>query len=167
MTAVDQQWPGVELDTVMRLRILAQSLPGVVMEQRTLPVPFADVWHFIADLENAIPSFDRLVRSVRIIERDATGRPTRLRASPSPFPFRVELREGFCLMRSAVFVVGMAAQPAGSDSTRFVHVEGLPVAGSRLVQALQHPIVRRFLWLHRRNVSSDLDGIERCLGGSR
>ena len=70
-------------------------------------------------------------------------------------------------MQSAVFVVGMAAQPVGSDSTRFLHVEGLPVTGSRLMQAVQRPIVRRLLWVHRRNVSSDLDGIERCLGAGR
>ena len=69
MTTVEERWPGVELDPIMRLRILAQSLPGVASQERTLPVPFADVWHFIADLEHAIPSFDRLVESIRIIER--------------------------------------------------------------------------------------------------
>lgn len=167
MTAAETSWPGVELHPLLRLRILGAALPGVAFEERTLDAPFDVVWAFIADLERSVPSFDPLVRSVKITERSADGERLRLRASPSPFPFRVELTEGLCLMRSAVFMVGMAAEPSGPGTTRFGHLEGMPTPGPRLVRSLERPVVRSLRGVHRRNVHRDLDGIERWLTTER
>jgi hypothetical protein len=167
VTAAETSWPGVELHPLMRLRILAAALPGVAFEERTLDAPFDVVWSFISDLERSIPSFDPLVRSVRITERSADGERLRLRASPSPFPFQVELTEGFCLMRSAVFMVGMAAEPSGAGTTQFGHLEGIPTPGPRLLRALERPVVRGLRGVHQRNVHVDLDGIERSLAAER
>lgn len=167
MTSMDESWEGVELRPIMRLRILGEALPGVAFEERTLDFPFDAVWSFIADLERSVPSFDPLVRSIRITERSPDGKRLRLRAWPSPLPFTVELTEGLCLMRSAAFMVGMAAEPAGADATRFCHLEGVPTSGPRSIQAMQRPVVAALRSLHRRNVHGDLDGIERCLNAAR
>lgn len=163
MTHLDERWLGVTLDPLMRLRVLAATLPGVALEERTLAAPFDDVWAFIADLERSVPAFDPLVRSIRIRERSPSGQHLKLRAWPSPFPFRVELTEGLCLMRSAFYMVAMAAEPLDHQTTRFGHLEGIPTAGPRLLQALERPVVRRFRSVHQRSVRRDLEGIERCL----
>jgi hypothetical protein len=163
VTPLDERWPGIALDPLLRLRVLAATLPGVALVERTLPVPFDEVWSFITDLERSIPAFDNLVRSVRILEQSPDGRQLRLRAWPSPFPFRVELSEGLCLMHSAAFMVGMAAEPLGDDSTRFGHLEGVPASGPRLVRAMKRPLVSSLRAVHRRNARRDLDGMERCL----
>jgi hypothetical protein len=68
--------------------------------------------------------------------------------------FEVELRDGWCLMRSSVYLVGMAATPLG-ERTRFVHLEGLPYRGGVPLRALR-PVLRRV-------VRADLDGIAREL----
>jgi hypothetical protein len=163
VTQLDERWPSVDLDPLMRLRILAATLPGVAMEERTLPVPFDDVWQFIADLERSVPAFDPLVRSIQILERSASGENLRLRAWPSPFSFRVELTEGLCLMHSPVFMVAMAAMPLGPGATRFAHLEGIPTSGSPKMRSFQGRIVRLLRGAHRGNVNRDLDGIERGL----
>jgi hypothetical protein len=163
VTSLDERWPSVALAPLMRLRVLGATLPGVAYEERTLAVPFGDVWSFIADLERSVPSFDPLVRSVQILDRSDDGEHLVLRARPSPFLFRVELTEGLCLMHSAVFMVVMAAEARGVDATRFGHLEGIPTSGSRVMRALQRPIVRSLRGLHRRNVRHDINGIERCL----
>jgi hypothetical protein len=167
VTELDERWPGVALDPLMRLRVLGASLPGVVFEERTLPVPFNDVWSFIADLERSVPSFDPLVRSIRILDRSPNGEQLRLRASPSPFLFRVELTEGLCVMHSAVYTVVLAAEPRGPDATRLGHLEGLPTSGPRMIRALERPFVAGLRWFHRGSVRRDLDGIERCLRDAR
>jgi hypothetical protein len=166
VSQLDERWPGVALDPLMRLRVIGASLPGVVFEERTLPVPFSDVWSFIADLERSVPLFDPLVRSIRILDRSPNGDPLRLRAWPSPFRFRVELTEGLCVMHSAVYTVVLAAQPLGPDATRLGHLEGLPTSGPRIMRALERPVVAGLRWFHRRSVRRDLDGIERCLRAS-
>ena len=75
--------------------------------------------------------------------------------------FEVELRDGWCLMRSRLYLVGMAATPLG-ERTRFVHLEGLPYRGAGPLGALR-PVLRRV-------VAADVDGIARELarpaGGS-
>ncbi len=167
MTQLDERWPSVALDPLMRLRVLGASLAGVAFQERTLAVPFEEVWSFISDLERSVPSFDPLVRSVQVLERSDDGEHLVIRARPSPFLFRVELTEGLCLMHSAVFMVVMAAEPVGPGATRFGHLEGVPTAGPRVLQAVQRPIVRSLRPLHRRNVRHDIDGIVRCLSEER
>lgn len=74
MTAADQwikapgRWPVASLDSVGRLRALAAGLDGVTIEERALDARFGEVWSFISDLERSIPTFDRTVASIRILD---------------------------------------------------------------------------------------------------
>jgi hypothetical protein len=151
------QWPTAQLDPVRQLRVLAEVLPGVGLVERVLDVPYARVWSFLEDLERSVPTFDPMVRSLRVLAREGE----RLTAAtwmphlPVPLRFEVELRDGWCLMRSRLYLVGMAAVPLG-DRTRYAHLEGLPIRGL--------PVLRPLRPLFRRIVSGDINGITRALG---
>lgn len=168
MTGADQPteasgpWPVATLDPVGRLRALAAGLDGVAIEERRLDAPFDDVWGFISDLEHSVPTFDRTVASVRILE--TRGEKLRIRAGSTrhhgyvPLTFDVDLRPGWCWMvsRPQLYVVGMAAVPDGSG-TRFAHMEGLTLPWTPL-----RPLLHRFARRQAGHVRSDLDGIERA-----
>ena len=78
----------------------------------------------------------------------------RLPLLPLTLRFQVELRQGWCLMRSGTYLVGMAAAPLGAQ-TRYAHLEGLPWRGGRLLRLLR-PLFRRL-------VGGDVRGIVRTL----
>lgn len=161
------EWPTVELRPLDRLRVMARVLPGVWMEERVIDAPFDDVWAFVSDLERA-PEFDTDLHSVKVVSQEADRLKIKVRAdvfglAMPPTPVAVELREGWCWMRSPLYVVGMAAAPEG-DRTRFGHLEGVPLHGSPSVQALQRPIAWVSRLRHRRHIPHDIDGIERSLG---
>jgi hypothetical protein len=160
-------WPTVELDPVGQLRVLGRSLPGVWLEERTIPAPFDAVWGFVSDLPRSVPQFDRDVGSIQILERHGdrlkiTSRHPRV---PIPFRFDVELREGWCWMvaRPQLYVVGMAAVPAGNH-TRFAMLEGVSLATPQALRRITAPMDVISRWRHRRHLPHDLDGIERALG---
>lgn len=150
-------WPTAHLDPVRQLRVLGEVLPGVGLVERVLDAPYDRVWSFLADLEHSVPAFDPMVRSLRVLARDgehltvATWMPH----LPVPLRFQVELRDGWCLMRSRPYLVGMAAVPLEADRTHYAHLEGLPVRGL--------PILRVLRPLFRRVVAGDVDGISRTL----
>jgi len=160
-------WPTVELDHVARLRVLARVLPGVWMEERVMDAPFEDVWGLATDFER-VPEFDTDVHSVTVLWRQDERARLRVRANvlgvglPAG-PVAVDVRNGWCWMRSPVYVVGMAAVPEG-DRTRFAHLEGVPLRGPRWLQLLLQPVAHLSRWRHRHHIPHDLDGIERCLG---
>jgi hypothetical protein len=151
------QWPTARLDPVRQLRVLAEVLPGVGLVERVLEAPYGRVWSFLEDLERSVPTFDPMVRSLRILSREGE----RLTAAvwmprlPVPLRFEVELRDGWCLMRSRTYLVGMAAVPLGQDRTRYAHLEGLPLQ--------RPPILRPLRPLFRRIVTGDINGITRAL----
>jgi hypothetical protein len=160
-------WPTVELGPLERLRVMARVLPGVWMEERLLDAPFDEVWGFLSDLERA-PEFDTDLHSVKVVSREADRLKIRVRAevlgvAMPPTPVAVELREGWCWMRSPLYVVGMAAAPEG-DRTRFGHLEGVPLHGPPSVQNLLRPVAWVSRLRHRRHIPHDIDGIERSLG---
>lgn len=156
-------WPVANLDPIARLRALSAGLPGVVLEERHLAAPLPTVWDFISDLERSIPSFDRSVASIRVLDRD--GKRLRIRARSTwrsgflPLRFDVQLEGGWCWMvsRPRLYVVGMAAMSDG-DGTHFAHLEGLSLPWTPA-----QPLLRMLAGRHRRHVRSDLAGIERCL----
>jgi Polyketide cyclase / dehydrase and lipid transport len=160
-------WPVVDLDPIQRLRVLSRVLPGVWMEERVIDAPFEEVWGLASDFERA-PEFDTDVRSVRVLSRQGDQLRLRVRADilgvgvPAG-GVAVELREGWCWMRSPIYVVGMAAVREG-DRTRFGHLEGVPIRGPEVVQRLLRPAAWISRARHRRHVPRDVDGIERCLG---
>jgi hypothetical protein len=157
------QWPTARLDPVRQLLVLARVLPAVGVVERVLDAPYQRVWSFIADLEHSVPAFDPAVRSLRVLSRQGERLTVTAATSGTPFRmrFEVELRDGWCLMRSRLYLVGMAAAPHG-ERTRFVHLEGLPYRGAGPLRILR-PLLRRV-------VAADVDGIARELarpgGGS-
>lgn len=161
-TEAPSPWPVATLDPVALLRALAAGLDGVAIEERRLDARFEDVWSFISDLERSIPTFDRTVASIRILE--TRGEKLRVRAGSTrhhgfvPLTFDVDLRPGWCWMvsRPQLYVVGMAAVPDGSG-TRFAHMEGLAIPWAPL-----RPLLQRVARRQARHVRSDLNGIERA-----
>jgi hypothetical protein len=160
-------WPAVELDPVQRLRVMARVLPGVWMEERVIDAPFDRVWGFASDLERA-PEFDTDVHSVKVVWREGERLGISVRAdvfglAMPALPVAVELRSGWCWMRSPLYVVGMAAVAEGGR-TRFGHLEGVPLRGPESVQRLLGPVAWVSRLRHRYHVAHDVDGIERSLG---
>jgi hypothetical protein len=71
------------------------------------------------------------VGSLRILSREGERLTVSARTTGTPFTmrFEAELRDGWCLMRSRLYLVGMAAMPLG-EQTRYLHLEG-PALPSR------------------------------------
>ena len=157
--------PSVDLDPVRRLRVVHRAMEGTALRERVFEAPYDEVWSWLADLERSVPAFDRWVWRVRIVGRD--GERLRARVPPSPFPFDVVLRDGWCWMASPLFVVGMAAVPEGPDRTRFAHLEGVPVAGPDWWRRMARPLTRRLVRGHARRVTGDLDGMAREIARRR
>jgi hypothetical protein len=163
-------WPIAELDRIARLRVLAAGLPGVVVHERLIPLPYEQVWGFLADLERSAPAFDRDVAALRVLRRQGERLVVEA-TSPWWFArlqmrFHVDLTDGWCWMvsRPQLYVVGMAAEPAGDSGTRLAHLEGSVVSGSRRRRAVAAPLLVLSRWRHRHHVPRDVDRIERCLG---
>lgn len=145
-------WPIAELDSLRRLRVMADVLPGVGMVETVLNAPFDQVWGFIADLESSVPAFDPAVASLKVISRYDDRLVIKAR-TVIPITYNVELRPGWCWMQSRVYLVGMAAVAEG-NRTRYAHLEGLPQRGTGLLE----PLFRRVV------VPADIRGIRRSLG---
>ena len=162
-----ESWPAATLGNIARLRVLAEALPGTVIEERVIDAPYERLWPLVTDLESSVPSFDTDVRKIKMIRRDGE----RLifwgfaswRWLGLPGRFAAEIGDGFCWMYTQGYVVGMAAVPEG-DRTRFAHMEGFHFRGPRWMQFLLRPLARASRWRHRYHVPADVDGIERCLG---
>jgi hypothetical protein len=150
------QWPTAQLDPVRQMLVLARVLPTVGVVERVLDAPYQRVWSFIQDLEHSVPAFDPAVRWLRILSHEGERLVVTAATTGTPFRqrFDVELRHGWCLMRSRLYLVGMAAAPLG-ERTRYVHLEGLPYRGASPLRALR-PLLRRV-------VAADVDGIAREL----
>ncbi len=144
-------WPTARLDPIRQMLVLAKVLPAVGVVERVLDASYDRVWSFMQDLEHSVPAFDPMVGSLRILSREGERLIVSARTSGTPFNlrFQTELRDGWCLMRSRMYVVGMAAMPLG-DRTRYVHLGATPLRALR-------PLLRRV-------VRADVDGIARQLG---
>lgn len=150
-------WPGEAPDPVVRMRALAAALPHVAVDETVFDVPFERLWRFVADLEQSTPRFEGLVRHVRVLDREHGDEGERLvieARAPLGGPttrFDVVLRPGWCLMRSRLGEVGMAARPEAPGATRFVHFEGASIPG-RILRPL-------FAW----NIRQDFRRLRACL----
>lgn len=153
----DHDWPIATLDRIRRLRVLAATIPNATMAEAVIDAPFDRMWPWFADLERSVPVFDGQVRRLRIRARHGDRLDVMTRVGPGalvPWPFDVVLQEGWCLMagRARLYVVGMAAEPAG-EQTRVGVLEGIPLRGGRVAR----PTIGR-------HVRGDLRGIGRALG---
>jgi hypothetical protein len=150
------EWPTAQLNAVRQLRVLAEVLPGVGLVERVLDAPYERVWSFLADLERSVPAFDPMVRSLHVLFHEGSRLVVVTRTSILPLSsrFEVELRDGWCLMRSRTYLVGMAAEPLG-ERTRYAHLEGLPYHRPQALRLLR-PVFRGV-------VGGDIRGIVRTL----
>ena len=118
-------WPQAEIDSVTRMRALAEALPHVALIERVIEAPFDAVWGVAGDLVNGVPRFEHDVGEVEILRSEgdqltlAAAGPLGLRMH-----FDAVLRPGWCVMRSWAADIGMAAVPEGDGRTRFAHYEG-------------------------------------------
>jgi len=136
-----------------RARALGASIPSAAWTEGILDAPYGTAWPWIADLEVSVPRFDTQVRRIRVLERsdgggvgpgaDPGAEPgaEQLRITASTFgiavPFDVRLEDGFCLMqaRARIYLVLMAAEPHdGGARTRFLHLEAIPLPGTRFLR---------------------------------
>lgn len=160
MSTID--WPTARLTPIARARALAAGLPGAGYAETTIDRPFVDAWPRLMDLERSVPAADRLVRSIRVLEREVLPDGSERiqmtsRSSLGPWQdFDVRVEDGFCLMQEArrLFVVVMAAEPDPHDpsATRYAHVEAIP-------RRLARPLGRIF----DRIVADDVRGFRRHL----
>jgi hypothetical protein len=150
------EWPTAQLNPVRQLRVLAEVLPGLGLVERVLDAPYERVWSFLADLERSVPAFDPMVRSLRVLSHEGSRLVVVTRTSILPLSsrFEVELRDGWCLMRSRTYLVGMAAEPLG-ERTCYAHLEGLPYHRPQALRLLR-PVFRGV-------VGGDIRGVVRTL----
>ncbi len=124
-------WPLAELDPVSRMRALAGGLPYAATDETVFEVPFDRFWSYVTDFENNTAKFEGTVGRARILERRG-DRLTLEARGPVIGPwmrFDVVVRPGWCLMRTRIGEIGMAARPEGEGSTRFFHFEGSSMLG--------------------------------------
>jgi hypothetical protein len=134
-------WPTANLDPVTRLRVLATALPHVSFEERVIEAPFERTWAYIDDLEGGVPQFEGNVKRIEVLRRDGE-RVECISHGPLGFTQHIHavLRPGWCVMRSRLGDIGMAATPLGEGVTRFAHFEG-----SRWLGRAARPLFRRFV----------------------
>ncbi len=125
-------WPSARIDEVARLRAIAAARPHLAYRECTIDAPFDVVWSIFGDLEGGVPRFDHYVRWIRITARD--GERLQLESN-APIPgvtmrFDAIYRPGWCVMRSRLAEVGMAATALTASSTRIGHFEGSRFLGA-------------------------------------
>jgi len=134
-------WPHVELDAVTRLRALAAALPHVSLEERVIEAPFERTWRYIDDLEGGVPQFEGNVYRIDVLRREGEHVEC-VSHGPLGISQRITavMRPGWCVMRSNLGEIGMAAVALGPGRTRFAHFEG-----SRWLGRVARPLFRRFV----------------------
>ena len=136
-------YPGVDLDPIRRMRVLAAAIPGAAVVEAVLDAPFDPVWAAATDFERVNAIEVLIARShVRARRPDAATGGERLEVEYRPRPFgprdvlEIDLRPGWCWMQSRLSVAAMAAVPEDPARTRFAHLEALRVPGRRLIGPL-------------------------------
>lgn len=147
-------WPVAELDPVRRLHALAAGIPGAVVVERVIPVPVAELWAVVGDLERAVPESEWHVRSLRITGRDGDRLAADVRGLLGLRDrFAIVLRPGWCWMQGRLLYAGMAATPI-PGGTRCAWATGLRLPGTRAL----HPLLRRSLARSLRRLDARLTG---------
>jgi hypothetical protein len=154
-------WPDIApISPVRRLGVVAFALAGAAIERRVVDADYDRLWAFIEQLDQSVPAFDPLVRALHVVARDNTARPLRVTASPGKIVFEVEWGDGWCLMQSKWYVVGMAAEALDDGRTLYAHMEGIRPPRAAWAQAISRPALRGLVGVHRRTVRHDINGIE-------
>ncbi|BCJ32233.1 hypothetical protein AB0I55_06510 [Actinocatenispora sera] len=136
-------WPVAELDDLRRLRAVHAAYPGSRLTETNLPVPFAESWPVLSDLEREFPALVPDIRRLRVLAADGERLQVHvLGRSGLRGRFDAVLRDGWCLMRNRFLVFGMAAVPDG-EYTRVGYLAGNVLPGNRLLAPLLAPARRR------------------------
>lgn len=143
------RWPTATLGPIARARVLAASIPGAAWVEGTLDGPYAATWAFVRDLERSVPAFDTQVRRLWVAGRWTDDGAERLRIRATSMgvtvPFEARLEDGYCLMqaRARLYLVVMAAEPDVDEArTRFLHLEAVPLPGTRVMRRYLARVVR-------------------------
>ncbi len=137
-----QDWPVAELDPVRRLHVMAAGVPGMLVVEREMALPFEAVWRVASDLEHELPGLGGgWVTAFRYLTVEGERREALVRGPLGIRDrFRIVLRPGWCWMEGHALAAGMAAVPSGAG-TRFAWASGLRLPGGRLLR----PLARRGL----------------------
>jgi len=126
-----KSWPVTELDSVARLRILAQAIPWLAYSEVFVDASPDAVWSIVGDLEGYGHEYEVGLQRVEIVERSEDGEHLHVRGvGPLGIPsdFAAVLRPGWCLMQNRFARIGMATSPApGASGAIFAHFEGSPL----------------------------------------
>lgn len=147
MTAQDlTQWPAAQLDPLRRLHVMAEGIPGLVISERIIPVPFDTLWRIASDLEHTLNSLSgNYVTSFEYSAIDGERREAMVRGRFGIRDrFRIVLQPGWCWMDGRVLCAAMAAVQA-PEGTRFAWAAGLRVPGGRFARPLTKPVLDRTL----------------------
>jgi hypothetical protein len=143
-----ERWPVAMAGPIARARALGASIPSAAWTEGILDAPYDAAWPWVADLATSVPRFDTQVRKVQVVQRAAVDGAERLRIKATTFgiavPFDVRLEDGFCLMqaRARLYLVLMAAEPHDDGArTRFLHLEAVPLPGTRLLRGYLQRVV--------------------------
>lgn len=145
-------WPVAELDPIQRLYVMAAAVPGLVVVERAMPVPFAAVWTVASDLEHELPGLGGgFVTSCRYLTIEGERREALVRGPAGIRDrFRIILRPGWCWMDGHLLAAGMAAVPTATG-TRFAWAAGLRLPGGRLLRPVaRRPLLRTLAALEAR-----------------
>jgi hypothetical protein len=141
-------WPDAQVRPIARAKLIGGAIGAAAWAETTLPVPFEQAWRFIGDIERSVPAFDENVDRLIVRSRVDDGDRERLRARVTSFhltlPLSVTLESGFCLMQAPLrsYLVVMACEPGeDAQSSRFLHLEGVPIAPGRLVRRFLQRLV--------------------------
>ena len=149
------RWPHAHFDAVDHLSLIAHTTPASRIVERVIDTPVHTVWEFVADLETSIPTFDRTVRSVRILEQH--GNVLRMHVQPRLGPrmnFSCHLGHHRIVMAAdhRLYLVGIAVRSLGPTHTLYAQLEGIPRRSGR-------PLNR----FTRRHVARDADTVKSLL----
>jgi hypothetical protein len=155
VNAPAELWPVASLGALGRAKVLGAAIPSAAWVEGVLDAPYRAAWSWVTDLETSVPRFDTQVRRLEVRSRWVEDDVERLRIIAHglfglPLGFDVRMEHGFCLMRSRLYVVVMAAQPEdGGARTRFVHLEAVPLPGAGALR----PMVQRVVDADFRNLA--------------
>lgn len=151
---VTPPWPVADLDPVRRIHALAAAMPGAVVEERVIPVPFETLWAAVSDLERAVPYSEWHVRSLRITHADGDRLVADVRGQLGMRDtFAIVLRPGWCWMQGRILAAGMAATPV-PGGTRCAWVAGVRLPGAVILR----PLVRRGVARSLRRLAQRVQG---------
>ena len=133
-------WPIADFDEIRRLRVLHAAMPGTLIAETRLRMPFAQVWEALDDIGTAFPELLPDVRRIDVDNRTGERFTAHiLGRSGLGGRFEIVMRPGWCVMQSRLLTFAMAAVPDG-EHTRFGYLTGIRIRGSHRFGGLLRPL---------------------------